>query len=292
MKSFENILVIAEAIGPTQAVLHKALRLAQSAKANLTIIANKADQHIDRHLKLIYQQQNASSVAVGSSETVKLPFDIKIKYCSAPFSHKEILAEMANHHYDLLIRDIHAAKLKWGLTWKDNRYLLREANTNLLLVGDKPWPENGHVLTALETEESTDKHQKVNQFMLEESQYLAELLQSDVHLINCYQEQPNMSLATPLLVEGTEEASDIHWQHLQDSAMKLGVRADHIHVEPGLPEFVIPHEAEKYQIDIVVIGSGEHRGILGILKGHTSHYIVDTLTCDALILKANVSTAQ
>ena len=98
-----------------------------------------------------------------------------------------------------------------------------------------------------------------------------------------------MSLATPLLVEGTAEPSDIHWQHLQDAALEFDVRPDHIHVEPGLPEYVIPHEADKYEIDIVVLCSGEHRGLLGILKGHTSNYLVDTLSCDALILKASAS---
>jgi len=290
MKSLQNILVIAEDIGPNQAVLDKALRFALNAKASITIIANKENKELSQYLELIYQQHSANSSLKGSEMPAKLSFDINIKYYSAPFSHKEILTEIASHNYDLLIRDIHAAKLKWGFTWSDNRYLLREANTNLLLVGNKQWPESGHILTALETEEVTGKHQKINQFMLNESRYLAQLLDSDVHLINCYQEQPNISLATNSMTESVEEPSDIHRQHLQDSALAFGIRPEHIHVEPGLPEYVIPHEAEKYKIDIVVLCSGEHQGLLGIIKGHTSYYMVDTLSCDALILKASICT--
>ena len=59
MKNFQNILVITENIDPTQVVLNKALRLAQRAKANLTILVNKKNVATEQHLQLIYQQQIA-----------------------------------------------------------------------------------------------------------------------------------------------------------------------------------------------------------------------------------------
>lgn len=288
MKNFKNILVIAEDIGLNQTLLLKALRIAHSAKANLTIIANKHDKEIEQHLELIYQQKTTSSAWLNGHNPEKLAIDINIKYCSAPFSHQDVLAEVANHRYDLLIKDIHAAHFRWGLSWSDNHYLLREGNTNLLLVGKTQWPDRGNILAALETEESTDKHQKLNQFMIDESRYLAALLNSEVHLINCYQEQPSISLEDRLLEEGVEEPSQLHWRHLQSSASNFDVEQDHMHVEPGLPEFVIPHEAKKYNADIVTLGAGEHHGLIDLLKGHSTDYVIDGLSCDALILKANV----
>tara|TARA_R110000744_G_scaffold323899_1_gene429771 strand:- start:64 stop:939 length:876 start_codon:yes stop_codon:yes gene_type:complete len=288
MKNFQNILVIAENLDPTHVVMNKALRLAQRAKANLTIIANKKNAETEHHLALIYQQQIAGS-SVIDDDFAKPQFDVNIKYCTTPFSHQDVLTEIANHPYDLLIKDIHAGQSQWGFLRSDNHYLLREGNTNLLLVGDKQWQDGGHILAALETEETTEKHRKLNQFMVDESQYLAQLLGSDVHLINCYQEQPSMSLADFRLDEDNAEPLQQHWRHLQYSALNFGVQEDHIHVEPGLPDYVIAHEAQKYQVDIVVLGAGEHRGLLGLLKGHTAEYIVNTLPCDALILKANMT---
>tara|TARA_R110000787_G_scaffold52412_4_gene123435 strand:+ start:777 stop:1655 length:879 start_codon:yes stop_codon:yes gene_type:complete len=292
MKNFQNILVITENIDPTQVVLNKALRLAQRAKANLTILVNKKNVATEQHLQLIYQQQIANPAMLGVDDFARPQFDVNIKYSTTPFSHQEVLTEISNHPYDLLIKGIHTAQPLWGLLRSDNHYLLREGNTNLLLVGDKIWPDNGHILAALETEETTDKHLELNQFMLDESQYLAQLLSSDVHLINCYQEQPSMSLAEPLFDEESQEPLQQHWRHLQYSAANFSVQQDHIHVEAGLPEYVIAHEAEKYQVDIVVLGAGEHRGLLGLLKGHTSEFIVNTLPCDALILKANMSNVH
>lgn len=283
MKSFNNILVIAEGVGPEQPVLHKALRLADRTKACLTIFANEQDKEIEQNIELIYQKK------IVMDKLAKPAFEITIKYNRAPFSHHEILTEISNNSYDLLIKDIHCAKVKWGFLRSENRYLLREGNTNLLLVGENQWPKNGHILSALETEETAEKHQQLNQFMLDESHYLAQLLNSDVHLINCYQEQPSISLADTLLAEHRAEPGEQHWHHLEDSASKLHVQREHIHVEAGLPEYVIPHEAEKYHINIVVLGAGEHHGFISLLKGHSAEYIVDALTCDALILKANVS---
>ncbi|ASP46990.1 universal stress protein [Cognaticolwellia beringensis] len=288
MKNFKNILVIAEDIGLNQTLLLKALRIAHSAKANLTIITNKHDKEIEQHLELIYQQKTTSSAMLNGYNPGKLEIDINIKYCSAPFSHQDVLAEVTNHSYDLLIKDIHAAHFRWGLSWSDNHYLLREGKTNLLLVGETQWPESGNILAALETEESTDKHQKLNQFMIDESRYLAGLLNSEVHLINCYQEQPSISLEDRLFEEGVEEPSQQHWRHLKSSASNFDVEQDHMHVEPGLPEFVIPHEAKKYNADIVTLGAGEHHGLIDLLKGHSTDYVLEGLSCDALILKANV----
>lgn len=287
MKNFQNILVVAEDIDPTQVVLNKALMLAQRAKANLTILANKKNAVSEQHLKLIYQRQTANLSILDHNELPKPQFDVKIKYCPTPLSRQDVMTEITNHSYDLLVKDIHTAQSQWGFLRSDNNYLLREGNTNLLLVGGKKWQDSGHILAALETEETTQKHQELNQFMVDESQYLARLLGSDVHLINCYQEQSSMSMA-----ESNEDIAEPmlqHWRNLQYSAAHFGVQQDHIHVEPGLPEYVIGHEAEKYRADIVVVGAGEHRGLLGLIKGHTSEYIINTLPCDALILKANMA---
>ncbi|MBA6289451.1 universal stress protein [Colwellia sp. MB3u-4] len=292
MKSFKNILVITEDIGQNQTLLHKALTLAHRAKASLTIMANNQDNEIAPHLELIYQQKIADLAMLNGYQASRLNMDINIKYCAAPFSHQAILAEITEHAYDLLIKDIHSAHFQWGLSWSDNYYLLREGETNLLLVGETQWPNRGKILAALETEELTEKHQQLNHFMIDESQYLATLLNSEVHLLNCYQEQPSISLADQLFAGGFEEPLQQHWRHLQDSALRYGLQPEQIHVEPGLPEYVIPHQAKKHHANIVTLGAGEHHGLIDLLKGHSCEYVVDGLACDALILKANRCNAQ
>lgn len=287
MKSFNNILVIAEDLSLNQVVLQKALLLAHRARASLTIIANKNDENIESHLEQMYQQNTANIINLQGEETSTSKIDIKIKYFPAPFSHKTILTEISTTPYDLLIKDINSAHLQWGFSWSDNHYLLREGNTNLLLVGQTQWQGGGNILAALETEESTEKHQQVNQFMVDESQYLAKLLNSDVHLVNCYLEASSIALSDDAFTGGIEEPEQQHWHHLYNSAQSFGVQQDHIHIAEGLPEYAIPHQAEKYQAEIVAIGAGEHHGLVSMLKGHTCEYIIKTLPCDALILKAN-----
>ena len=292
MKSFNNILVIAEDLRLNQVVLQKALLVAQRAQASLTIIANAEDEDIESHLESIYQLHMASLSMLPGEQIAKPEINIKIKYLSAPFSQKAILTEISTTTYDLLIKDINASHLLWGFSRSDNHYLLREGNTNLLLVGQTQWQGRGNILTALETEESSEMHQEVNQFMVDESQYLAKLLNSDVHLVNCYQEASSIALSDDALTGHIEEPEQQHWHHLYNSAQNFGVQQDHIHIAEGLPEYAIPQEAEKYQADIVTIGAGEHHGLVSALKGHTCEYIIKTLPCDALILKANMRNAH
>ena len=107
-----------------------------------------------------------------------------------------------------------------------------------------------------------------------------------MHLLNCYQEQPSISLADQLLAEGVEEPLQQH------SALRYGLQPEQINVEPGLPEYVIPHQAKKHHANIVTLGAGEHHGLIDLLKGHACEYVVDGLVCDALILKANRCNEQ
>jgi universal stress protein E len=292
MKNFKNILVIAENIGLNQTLLHKALTLAQRAKANLTIIANNQDKEIEEYLELIYQQKKAHLAMLNGYQPSRLNIDINIKYCAAPFSHQDILAEITDHAYDLLIKDIHSAHFQWGLSWSDNYCLLHEGETNLLLVGETQWPDRGNILAALETEELTEKYQQLNHFMIDESQYLATLLNSEVHLLNCYQEQASISLAEQLIAGKFKEPLQQHWRHLQDSVLRYGLQPEHIYFELGLPEYVIPYKAKKHHANIVTLGAGEHHGLIDVLKGHSCEYVVDGLACDTLILKANRCNAQ
>lgn len=288
MTYFSNILVVLPDNNLADIVLFKAMRLARSSHARITVMAEKKQQtQLNDEILRQYCSSAISAPLYKGDESEHI--DYREKYFTLPITHKQVLAEIACNDYDLVMKNINAASTFLGISWSDNAYLLREKNTHLLLVGEQNWQSNSHILTALETEDSSDNHQRVNQFILDESQYLAKLLHGDVHLINCCQEQPSVSLATPVHARNNLEPLDKHRSHLSESGLNYGVSHEYVHVEQGLPEYIIPNEAVKYNADVVVLGAGEHHGLLSQISGHTSEYVVNQLQCDALILKANTN---
>jgi nucleotide-binding universal stress UspA family protein len=301
MKQFKKILAVANQPYEHDQIIPKALMLATKAHAHLTLFSN--DEHKSSLEHYINQEklQRLLSTQIASNSDQHLDdfyqCVIDIKTSTNGCSHQDILQELANEEYDLLIKSQTPCHQYMGLSLTVNGHLLRKSPTNLLFVGKQKWPEHGRILTALETEEPTQQHQSLNTSLLDETRYVAHLLASDIHLLNCYQEDNSMSLAQVDQQtidhqngQGQEQVQDLyhqHVEHLSHSAKAYQVKSEYLHVEQGLPDYVIPHEAQKHSASIVVLGAGEHHGFVEALKGHTAEYIIDQLDCDTLILKAN-----
>ncbi len=77
----------------------------------------------------------------------------------------------------------------------------------------------------------------------------------------------------------------LHYKHLFRSAKPFGVERAQLHVEQGIPDDVIPKSAKIVNADLVVVGSGEHKGFIHNLMRHTLDYIIEKINCDLLVLK-------
>ena len=60
---------------------------------------------------------------------------------------------------------------------------------------------------------------------------------------------------------------------------------EHLHVEEGPADVLIPHMAHKLQAAVTVIGTVARSGLSGALIGNTAEVVLDKVESDVLVLK-------
>jgi len=284
MERFENILAIINGKDNRNHTLSKAMYLSNRSNANITIFNISKEQEITAkdfsYLPFVRSEGDTSNMSSGT----KTP-RITLKNKSGFSAHSVILDEIENVSYDLIVKDKTAEHFNYlGLAMSTDKHLLRESNIPILLVTERPWHSKGSILTAVETEEDTKAHQHCNNQILEHSERFAELLHSNIHLLNCYLgESVSMSIDSQTHISEKRH----HWQDLVKASRKLNGKGDDtkLYLEIGLPDEVIPSVADKNKVNLVVMGTSEHGGVFNRMFGHTSEYIIDNLNRDVLAVK-------
>ncbi|MCL1049083.1 universal stress protein [Shewanella abyssi] len=290
MISYQHTLALVDNHSPAQFALNKALQLAYKTKAKVTALkVERPYNNILSRLGLIPNNALDPMLFVNKllSKFQHLGVNIEVKVIKNVKDHVAILEETNSGDYDLVvINNQHHNSIVREFISSCEAHLLRESQLPILIVGNKGWQRQGHILTALETAESNIAHKALNQNLLDDTQQLASLLENDIHLLNCYQlKNWSMSVNRDQTLFTDAEQRSLHWNHLLDSAKPYQLDDDHLHLEQGLPDHVIPEIAHKCNANLLVIGAGEHHGFMSELKGHTSSVIIDQLKCDILAIK-------
>jgi nucleotide-binding universal stress UspA family protein len=152
-----------------------------------------------------------------------------------------------------------------------------------MLVTQSDWHSSGQILSAIETESQEAQHLKINQNILEHTYCVSHLLDSNVHLMNCYLGE-SMSMAIKSKPDINQKL--LHLQHLAHLSEKGKYSTATLHVCEGLPEYGVSELAQKYHVNMVVLGTSEHANFINNVTGHTSEYIIDQLNCDVLTIKS------
>ena len=293
MISYHHTLTVIDNDSPAQCALNKALQLAKKTQAKVTALKiERPYNNVLSRLGLIPKQALDPMLFVKKllAKYQRLGVEVEIKAIKTLKDHVAILNEATSDHYDLIVvSNKHHNPLISELFTSCEAHLLRECKHPVMIVGNKTWQRHGHILTALDTEGSDIEHSKLNQCLLDDTQQLASLLDSDIHLLNCYQtEDWSMAVEKEKNHLSDKEQKQQHWARLLSNAKNYHLTNKHLHLEEGLPDHIIPSVAHQCNANLLVIGAGEHHGLISEIRGHTSSIIVDLLKCDILAIKPQI----
>ncbi|MGL5484239.1 MAG: universal stress protein, partial [Aeromonas veronii] len=136
---------------------------------------------------------------------------------------------------------------------------------------------------------SDDPDQKLlNERITQEGSDIAELLGSNLYLINTYPGTPvNVAIELPEFDPNAynEAIRKHHESLLLSHADKFGIGHLWTRVAEGLPEEVLPDMAEELMATLMIMGCVGRTGLSAALLGNTAEHVIDRLSCDILILK-------
>lgn len=130
---------------------------------------------------------------------------------------------------------------------------------------------------------STDDH-----YVARKAKHLAEKLKAELSIIHVLDNIPMPDTAygtvIPLDIPTSYESLEAKKNNLTKIADQFGIKPIHRCLVWGEPKQEIVHFAEKYQIDLIVVGSHGRHG-LALLLGSTANGVLHYAKCDVLAIR-------
>ena len=216
-------------------------------------------------------------------------FQIKVVWHSRPF--EAIIQEVQDNHHDLVIKSSHKhSAIQTFIFTPTDWHLLRKCPCPVLLVKEREWPMGGNVLAAVNCATDDKEQVALNNKVIGESAEVARLLTAQLHLVNAYPITPvNMALELPDFDPNAYNAAvkRHHEKAMLEYAERFNLDHSVLHLEEGLAEEVIPQCADTINASLVILGTVGRTGLSAALLGNTAEQVVDKLSCDILVLRAD-----
>lgn len=298
MLDINHILVVLDNEHPEQHAFDRALALASSVNADITILGSCFEAYCEDNSSLEAETKNEIKTALINhkqrwldsfvEEAKKNGIEISTEVHWQKSLYSAVMASMNTSDFDLVIKGTKPHSLVDRIFTHSDWNLLRYSQAPVLLVKSaKPWVNN-RILASIDATSHDKGHRLINENILDYAEHLADHLKTDLHLVNSY---PMVALAFAMVPEVTapddiqKYISEQHKTECEFYAKKYNINDDHIHITEGDPDDVVEVMTKEIDADLVVIGSVGRGGWSGVLLGNTAERIVDRVSCDVLVIK-------
>ena len=303
MKEIRNILIVSDPTADAQPAVDKAAALAKSIGARVELFmcdfragldARTAEADRARGILLQHRREQLELLAkplrdAGIEVAVDATFDNPL--------HEGLLRKIAKSHIDLVVKDTHHHSLaRRTLVTNTDWHLIRSCPAPLLLVKPGFWSKQAQTLAAVDPGHPSDKPAALDHEICEWSVTLAKHLGGIANALHAYIPSSilltasastglGLSVATGAETQLIEDEKRAKLQTLRDLVAQHGIDAQRIHLAFGSAAELIPGEAERLKIDIVVMGAVSRSRMQRLFVGSTAERVLDRLPCDVLIVK-------
>ncbi|MDA7746647.1 universal stress protein UspE [Psychromonas sp.] len=301
MLKYRNILVFIDPTQEQQPALQRAIEIAEkedNAKISLFLCCYDLTYEMtslssvdERHaMQSVVIKENQEWLNALTAQYIEKGHKINcyVQWHNRPF--QAAIQLILKENFDFLIKSTHPhSRLSAILFTPTDWNLLRKCPIPLLLVKATSWPENGNILCAVDCKSIQDQdHHELNESILTEANDIAEMIKSNIHMVNAYPSPPmNIMLELPEFdpINYEDGLKKFHQEALNEYAEKYKINKENTHLKQGLPEDVISDVAQEINAELVILGTVGRSGLGATLLGHTAEQVIDKLDCDLLALK-------
>jgi universal stress protein E len=281
--------------------VHKAAQLARGLKAQLELfhtisepvyvdalsiagqtVAQLQRKWSDAHLRKL-ERLAEKLRAEGTKVTTAVSWD------SPPY--EAVVRQAIRSKADLIVAERHASRhiAPWALRFSDWE-LLRRSTVPVLLVKGRGLYEQPVILAAIDPGHSFAKPAKLDSAILDEGSAFAKALGGSLHALHAYSpatlDVDRLDVNMLNLSAYIEAEAGTQAQKSLDRALKgRSISKANQHLVARHPVDAIPDTARKLKSSIVVMGAISRSGIKRLLIGNTAERILDSLSCDVLVVK-------
>ena len=310
MKRFKNILYVNEPCVDQNSTVARAVALAKSDQADLTVMdviptevvavgfGLPPDGPISTKLRegMVAERQSAlNSLFQPYAEQLNIQFDVSVGK-----RFIDVIRAVLKDEYDLVIKPAEIPYWTRRLFGSDDLHLLRKCPCPVWLVKTPEKSNYSSILAAVDFDPLDSSNTgKLNRTILELAASLALSEVASLHIVHAWESFSSKSMASIGLSSDNinkhlEYEHKYHTENLQSLSDKLSewIGKDayndlslSFHLPKGSAKEVIAPLAMELRVDLVVMGTVAHTSISGFFMGNTAESILDQLSCSVLAVK-------
>jgi universal stress protein E len=168
--------------------------------------------------------------------------------------------------------------------------LIRLCPTPILMVSDEPNVHGKPVIAAVDVGDEDAAHQELNQVVVEQAMRLAQVLESEVHLVYAYGPavvNSRAAVGDPLAYQIIRGKYDEEYEAARMLATDHGIDAENVHLREGSPALVLHEYAKDIVAGVTVIGTVARSGASGLFVGNTAESVLERTETDMFVVKGS-----
>ncbi|MCE4057034.1 universal stress protein [Pseudomonas sp. Au-Pse12] len=272
MQSIRSILVVIDPTPGESLALKRAKLIAGVTQAHLhLLVCDKKHEH-----SALLSVLKSSLTSEGYSVTTEQAWNETL--------HETIIDVQQAEGCGLVIKQhLPDNPLKKALLTPADWKLLRYCPTPVLLVKTAtPWT-GGVVMAAIDVGNMDGEHRALHASIVDHGFDIASLAKAQLHVMSAHP-SPMLSAADPVF-QLKETIEKRYREQCQAFQAEFDIDDNHLHIEEGPADVLIPHLAHKLSAVLTIIGTVARTGISGALIGNTAEVVLDALDSDVLVLK-------
>ena len=164
--------------------------------------------------------------------------------------------------------------------------LIRMCPTALLLVSAQGSLRGKPVIASINIEDEDSAHQELNRMVLERANALAEILETEVHLIYAYSPAIVMGAgADPMAFQIAKDRHSADFKKTSVLAASNKILASNTKLREGSPSAIVTEYGEEVDAGIIELGTVARSGISGLFIGNTAESMLEKTDRDMFVIK-------
>ncbi|WP_454840474.1 universal stress protein [Pseudomonas hormoni] len=283
------LLIINPALRQSPAINHAAA-LAKASGASLHIAAllksldrlSFLEQGNREQARESYLQEHRDWLKAQASNLRGRGLEVTTEVAWADDMEQDILAHVMEMQPDLLIKEVqHESVLKRAFFTPLDWYLLRHCPIPVYLVGGSGFGLPRKIVAAVEVSETESADNELNERIIQQATGLAMQCGAELHLLYACDisagflaDMDGLTLAD--LTKALRKDLEKNFLKL---ASRYGVSADHRHFIMGHPVSALSEFANEQNVDVIVMGKVQSRGVNKLLGSTTEHILYQVPCC-------------
>jgi universal stress protein E len=220
--------------------------------------------------------------------------DVTTQVISGDPLHAVVTSWMRNSPADLVVKDTHHHSLvKRTFAANTDWHLIRACSLPLLLTKPKPWEKPPLLMAAVDPGHTNDRAAVLDHRILDVTASMAKQVDARVHAVHAYfpstlamAAAAGMPPGAGMSTEALAVERELRRSQIKQLTDQYSVCDANLHVDAGRAAEYLPRMAAEWHADVVVMGALSRSHLKGILIGSTAERVLETLPCDALVVKS------